>query len=97
MGSGRCRTCDPHAVAASGRTLSCALNCAALAESIVEAELFGYAKGAFLTGAVQAKIGLFEAASGGTLLLDEVGDLSPATQASKLLRVIESGRGSRAR
>jgi transcriptional regulator with GAF, ATPase, and Fis domain len=65
------------------------LNCAALAESILEAELFGYERGAF-TGAVQAKPGLFESADGGTVFLDEVGEMPPATQA-KLLRVLESG------
>jgi two-component system response regulator AtoC len=65
------------------------LNCAALAESILEAELFGYERGAF-TGAVQAKPGLFESADGGTVFLDEVADLPASTQA-KLLRVLESG------
>jgi len=65
------------------------LNCAALPESILEAELFGFEKGAF-TGAVQAKPGLFEAADGGTVFLDEIGELPPTTQA-KLLRVLEGG------
>jgi transcriptional regulator with PAS, ATPase and Fis domain len=65
------------------------LNCAALPESIVEAELFGYEKGAF-TGATQAKPGLFEAADGGTAMLDEIAELPLATQA-KLLRVLETG------
>jgi two-component system response regulator AtoC len=64
-----------------------ALNCAELADSLLEAELFGYEKGAF-TGAVQGKAGLLETADGGTLLLDEVGELPLTTQA-KLLRVLE--------
>jgi two-component system response regulator AtoC len=65
------------------------LNCAALAETILEGELFGYEKGAF-TGAVSPKAGLFESADGGTVFLDEVGELPLSTQA-KLLRVLESG------
>ena len=69
------------------------LNCAALPESLLEAELFGYEKGAF-TGATQAKPGLFEAADGGTVFLDEIGELPLATQA-KLLRVLEGGHVQR--
>jgi len=65
------------------------LNCAALPESVLEGELFGYERGAF-TGAVQAKPGLFESAHGGTVFLDEVGELNLQTQA-KLLRLLESG------
>ena len=66
-----------------------AVNCAALPESLLESELYGHARGAF-TGATQARRGLFLDADGGTLLLDEIGELTPALQA-RLLRVIESG------
>jgi two-component system response regulator AtoC len=65
-----------------------AVNCAAVAESLLESELFGHERGAF-TGAVMAKPGLLLAATGGTLLLDEIGEMSPAIQA-KLLRAIET-------
>lgn len=69
------------------------VDCGALAEALLDAELFGYEKGTF-TGAAQAKAGLLETSSGGTLLLDEVSLLSVATQA-KLLRVLESGQNVR--
>lgn len=63
------------------------VNCGAIAESVIESELFGHVKGAF-TGAIQDKDGLFKSASGGTLFLDEVGALSPNVQV-KLLRTLE--------
>ncbi len=65
------------------------VNCAALAEQLLEAELFGHVKGAF-TGAIANKPGRFQLADGGTLFLDEIGDLSPKGQGD-LLRVIEDG------
>jgi Nif-specific regulatory protein len=66
------------------------LNCAALPETLLEAELFGHEKGAF-TGAMSRKIGKFELADGGTLFLDEIGEMSPGMQA-KLLRALDEGR-----
>ena len=64
-----------------------AVNCAAIPETLLESELFGHERGAF-TGADSRRIGRFEQASGGTIFLDEIGDLSPGTQA-KLLRVLQ--------
>jgi transcriptional regulator with PAS, ATPase and Fis domain len=65
-----------------------AVNCAALPETLIESELFGYERGAF-TGAAQQKKGRFEQADTGTLFLDEIGDMNPATQ-SKVLRALEN-------
>ncbi|MGA8171444.1 MAG: nif-specific transcriptional activator NifA [Methylocystis sp.] len=69
------------------------LNCAALPESVLESELFGHERGAF-TGAIAQRAGRFELAHGGTLLLDEIGEISPAFQA-KLLRVLQEGEFER--
>ena len=69
------------------------VNCAVLAENLLESELFGHVKGAF-TGAIKDKIGRFELAHGGTIFLDEIGDISPNMQL-KLLRVLQEGEFER--
>ena len=69
------------------------VNCAALPELVLESELFGHEKGAF-TGAINARKGRFELADGGTIFLDEIGEISPAFQA-KLLRVLQEGEFDR--
>ncbi|MGH9674362.1 MAG: sigma-54-dependent transcriptional regulator [Bryobacteraceae bacterium] len=79
------RAIHAHSHRSSRRMVS--VHCAAIPETLLEAELFGYEKGAF-TGAVARRKGWFQAADGGTIFLDEVGELPPATQ-SKLLRVLQ--------
>jgi transcriptional regulator with GAF, ATPase, and Fis domain len=69
------------------------VNCSAIPEPLLEAELFGYARGSF-TGAVQSRIGRIHAAHGGTLFLDEIGDM-PLSLQSKILRFLEQGEVQR--
>src|SRR5258708_5139647 len=78
-----------HLRSARSRGPYVALNCAAVAETLHESEMFGHLPGAF-TGAVSRQRGRFEVADGGTLFLDEVGEMSPSLQV-KLLRVLQSG------
>jgi len=78
-----------HRLSARHARRFCAINCAALSDELVEAELFGHTRGAF-TGAMAERAGLFEEADGGTLFLDEVGELAARAQA-KLLRVLQEG------
>ena len=77
-----------HARSPRGEKPFIAVNCAALPETLIESELFGYERGAF-TGAAQQRKGKFELASSGTLFLDEIGDMNPVTQA-KVLRALEN-------
>jgi two-component system, NtrC family, response regulator HydG len=76
-----------HALGTRRAAAFIAVNCAAITETLIDSELFGHAKGAF-TGADTAHRGLFEAADGGTIFLDEIGDMPLATQA-RLLRVLQ--------
>lgn len=78
-----------HRLSSRNRKPFMAINCAAIPEALLEAELFGHTRGAF-TGAVQGRIGRIEAADGGTLFLDEIGEMPLALQ-SKLLRFVETG------
>jgi transcriptional regulator with PAS, ATPase and Fis domain len=77
-----------HALSDRARGPLLAINCAALPENLLESELFGYERGAF-TGAAQRKMGLLEAAAGGSVFLDEIGEMPPSIQA-KVLRALES-------
>ncbi len=78
-----------HRLSGRGSNALVDINCAAIAENLLESELFGHEKGAF-TGALTRKIGLFEMAAGGTMFMDEIGELDPKLQ-GKLLRALELG------
>ncbi|HEY1983931.1 MAG TPA: sigma-54 dependent transcriptional regulator [Terracidiphilus sp.] len=78
-----------HRLSTRNRKPFVAINCAAIPEALLEAELFGHTRGAF-TGAVQGRVGRIESADGGTLFLDEIGEM-PLSLQSKLLRFVESG------
>jgi transcriptional regulator with GAF, ATPase, and Fis domain len=82
-----------HQLSGRGKLPLVTVNCAAIPESLLESELFGYVRGAF-TGAVQSKLGRIHAAQGGTLFLDEVGDL-PLSMQAKLLRFLQDGEVQR--
>jgi len=79
-----------HELSPRGRRTFVAINCAAMPETLIESELFGHERGAF-TGALTSRPGCFELSDGGTLLLDEIGEMPAATQA-KLLRVLEDSK-----
>jgi transcriptional regulator with PAS, ATPase and Fis domain len=82
-----------HLISPRRRQPFVVVNCSAIPEALLEAELFGYAKGSF-TGAVQSRIGRIHAAHGGTLFLDEIGDM-PLSLQSKMLRFLEQGEVQR--
>jgi len=82
-----------HSLSARAAHPFVAIHCAAIPETLLESELFGYLRGAF-TGAMQSKKGKFQSADGGTIFLDEIGEMHPTMQA-KLLRVLQSGEVQR--
>lgn len=82
-----------HAASARARKPMVTVNCGAIPEGIIESELFGHERGAF-TGASESRKGYFEIADGGTIFLDEIGELPPATQV-KFLRILENGEFKR--